>query len=38
MESGAKLEERVWANYIIQPFSRHFFDAISPVQLLASKD
>jgi hypothetical protein len=36
--AGATSEKETLLNYTIQPFARHFFDAILNVQLLAAKD
>jgi hypothetical protein len=36
--AASKSEKRTLLNYIIQPFTRQFFDAIYPVQLLAANN
>jgi hypothetical protein len=36
--AASKPEKETWLNNANQPFTRHFFDAISSVQLLAAKD
>jgi len=34
----AKSEDKMWLNYIVQPFARQFFYIISSVHVVASKE
>jgi len=38
IKAEAKSEKETWPNYAIQPFARHIFRSISPMQQLATKD